>query len=167
MLVAAMSNFSVIEGPAYVFKPLTAERVDQAYPLVTGVSSAPTIEQWRRYALHLIEAREDENQRCGIHVAEAPERYLRGLFSFLVYPDLRRGECLRADCIALPDSLDRTAVADALIMRLGTLADEYGCRAVLIHLDDQYQWLNGKLAGAGYEAAATYFVGAREEASRA
>lgn len=159
MLLAVMPNFSVIEGPAYLFKPLTADRVDQAYPLVTG--SAPSIEQWRRYALHLIEAREDENQRCGIHVAEAPERYLRGLFSYLVGPDLRRGECLRVDCIALPDSLDRSMVADALISRLGALADEHACQAVLIHLDEHHQWLNGKLTGAGYEAGSSYFVGTR------
>jgi len=161
MLVPTMGKFTVIEAPIYVFKPLTAERIDQAYPLITDTRQAPTIEDWRRFALHLIEARTDDHQRCGIHVAEAPERYLRGLFSYLIYPDLRRGECMRVDCLAVPDSLDRVAVADALILRLGSLADEYRCQAVSIQLDARHRWLEGKLAGAGYEAGAAYFIGNR------
>ena len=63
----------VAASSTYVFAPLAEARIDQAYLLVRDVTPTLAIEQWRRYALHLIEAARDEHQRCGLRAAEAPQ----------------------------------------------------------------------------------------------
>lgn len=145
-----MRSLSVIKGGGgYVFRPLTAEQVDIAYPLVRELFHGLTMDQWRYYALQLIDEKPQAASHHGINVAERPERYLRGLFSHHVIPDPEHGERLMIDCVVVPDAMDRTVLAESLLQAAERLADQHGCNDVQVQLDARNQWIAPLFASAG------------------
>ena len=78
---------------------------------------------------------------------------MRGLFSYFIAPDLHNGECLTIDYLAVPDALDRAAVAEALIAALQSLAVQLECSATRVRLGNHARWLALKLAAAGFREA--------------
>lgn len=152
-----MCSMSVINGGGgYVFRPLTAEQVDIAYPLVRELFHSLTMEQWRYYARQLIAKKRRAASQRGINAAERPERYLRGLFTHHVMPDVEQGKRLMIDCVVVPDAVDRTVLTESLLRAIEQLADQHRCKVVQVQLGAHNYWMASILVSAGCACQTPY-----------
>ncbi len=139
-------------------RPLSAERVSQAFPLIQTALPEVTLAAWRDFAAALMSGGDAPGgAREGGILAVTDERdYIAGLCSYRVAPDLVHGRLLDADHFLAFDLLDRRPVAEALAEALEALARERGCRAVHTRLPhkitapDPGHGLSGLLAARGH-----------------
>ncbi len=122
--------------PQLKIRPLSAERVTQAFPLIQTALPEVTLAAWRDYAAALMsgthargDARGDAREG-GILAVTDGRNYIAGLCSYRVVPDLVHGRLLDTGHFLAFDMLDRRPVAEALAAALEALARERGCSAV-------------------------------------
>ena len=117
-------------------RPLSAERIAQAFPLIQTALPEVTLAAWRDFAAALMSggnARGDAWEGGILAVTDGRD-YIAGLCSYRVVPDLVHGRLLDAGHFLAFDLLDRRPVAEALAEALEALARERGCTAVHTHL---------------------------------
>ncbi len=129
-------------------RPLSAERVTQAFALIQTALPEVTLAAWRDFAAALISgtshpgyaqgdapgASQAGGQEGGILAATDGRDTIAGLCSYRVVPDLVHGRLLDANHFLAFDLLDRRPVAEALAEALEALARERACAALHIHL---------------------------------
>ena len=144
-------------------RPLSAERVTQAFPLIQTALPEVTLAAWRAFAAALISGADTRGDALGnareggILAVTDGRNYIAGLCSYRVVPDLVHGRLLDAGHFLAFDMLDRRPVAEALAAALEALARERGCSAVHTHLPhgnatppDSGDGLSGLLAARGH-----------------
>lgn len=113
-------------------RPLSAERVSQAFPLIQTALPEVTLAAWRDFAAVLMSG--GDARESGILAVTDGRNTIVGLCSYRLVPDLVHGRLLDADHFLAFDLLDRRPVAEALAEALEALARERGCTAVHTHL---------------------------------
>ena len=114
-------------------KHLTADRLQQAYPLLQSCDPALTLEGWQAFARPLLDGTAGSGSRpaeSGIMTVENEQSYITGLFTYRCGQDLRLGRVLTAENFIAFDFLDPAACARALGDALEHLSRQLGCAAV-------------------------------------
>lgn len=106
-------------------EPLSADRIDQAYPLIQMVRPSLSFDGWRTHAGRLL-ARGDS----GILVLSDPRGLILGLVCWQVTEDANHGRTLTAEDFVALDIVDPHRVAEVLADALEATAREVGCEAV-------------------------------------
>ncbi len=109
-------------------RPLTPERVAQAFPLVQIAFPALSLEDWRDFAAP--PARAQGQVDGGIITVVSDQGYIVGLCCYRVAQDFQHGAVLMADPFLALDLLDLKAVARALADAIESLARERRCTAI-------------------------------------
>jgi hypothetical protein len=109
-------------------RPLTAERIAQAFPLVQTSLPQVTLDAWCEFAEALVLRRNGAG--AGIIVVLGERDYIAGLCSYRVDHDLIHGRLLSAEHFLAFDLLDPRAVAHALAEGLEALARAHQCTAI-------------------------------------
>ncbi len=140
-------------------RPLSAERITQAFPLIQTALPEVTLAAWRDFAAATMSGRDTpgDAREGGILAVTDGRDYIAGLCSYRVVPDLVHGRLLDAGHFLAFDMLGRRPVAEALAAALETLARERGCSAVHTRLPhrtadppDPGDGLSGLLAARGH-----------------
>lgn len=116
-------------------RPLTEERLRQAFPLVQTWDASLTLEDWEAFARPLLEdkgAKEGKSglPERGIMTVENEQGYISGFFSYHCVKDLRHGRLLFAENLVAFDFIDRDTCYEALCAALENLAHRLGCGAI-------------------------------------
>lgn len=131
----------------FVIRPLTADRVEQAFPVVQSALRALPLARWRAYARRLAKSRS-----AGVLAAFDEQGYIAGLFSFEVDRDLRHGRVLRVRHLVAVDLIDPGPVLGALLQAIEETAVQRRCDRILIAQAPRThdRSLDRLLAGHGY-----------------
>jgi hypothetical protein len=109
-------------------RPLTPERVAQAFPLIQIAFPAVSLEDWRNFAAP--PARAQGQADGGIITVISEQGYIVGLCCYRVAQDLRHGAVLLANHFLILDLFDQQAVVRALADAVESLARERRCTAI-------------------------------------
>lgn len=109
-------------------RPLTPERVAQAFPLIQAAFPAVSLEDWRDFATPLAQAPGPADG--GIITVVSEQGYIVGLCCYRVAQDLRHGAVLLADHFLVLDLFGQKAVVRALADAVDSLARERRCTAI-------------------------------------
>ncbi len=113
-------------------RPLTAERIAQAFPLIQASLPQVTLEAWHDFAAALVA--QGAPAATGIILVVGERDTIGGLCSYRVERDLVHGLLLNADHFLALDLLDRRAVAHALAAGVEELARQRHCTAIHTNL---------------------------------
>ena len=113
-------------------RPLSAERITQAFPLIQTALPEVTLVGWHDFAAALMSG--GNPREGGVLAVTDGQNYIAGLCSYQVVPDLVHGRLLDAGHFLAFDLLDPRPVAEALAEAVETLARKRGCTAVHTHL---------------------------------
>ncbi len=140
-------------------RPLNAERVIQAFPLIQAALPGVTLAAWCDFAAALMSGgggRGDAREGGILAVTDGRDTIV-GLCSYRLVPDLVHGRLLDAGHFLALDLFDRRPAAEALAAALEALARERGCTAVHTHLPHRIDaptepgsGLSGLLAARGH-----------------
>lgn len=158
----------------FIALPLTADQVDQAWPLVQSVYPEVTLARWRSYASPLSLGLQAADMGELIHIASFPDGngrtlvadhlrdrglialqsrgYIHGLFHYRVTESLTHGRTLQVDDIALMTPFSRKAAERALCAAIEEAAEQLRCAAthtVVQGVADGQAVRNGSLAAEG------------------
>lgn len=113
-------------------KQLTADRLQQAFPLLQSRDPGLSLDRWLSYAGALVPSPtgKDRPQDCGVMAVENEQGYIAALFTYRCDLDLRHGRLLTAENFVALDLLNPEACACALGEALENLALQLGCKAV-------------------------------------
>jgi hypothetical protein len=113
-------------------KQLTADRLQQAYPLLQSRDPGLSLEDWLSYAQSLMAPPCAGNHpaESGVLSVENEQGYIAALFTYRCHRDLKHGRLLMAENFVALDFLDPAACARALGEALEHLAGQLGCSAV-------------------------------------
>ena len=103
-------------------RPLTPERVAQAFPLIQTALPAVTFEEWSDFATPL--ASPAGQATSGVVTVISEQGFIVGLCCYRVERNLHHGAVLMADPFVALDLLDLKAVARALADAIESLARE-------------------------------------------
>ncbi len=109
-------------------RPLTPERVAQAFPLIQTALPSVTLEEWRDFALPL--ASPAGQATSGVVTVLSEQDFIVGLCCYRVEKNLHHGAVLMADPFLALDLLGLKAVACALADAIESLAREWHCTAI-------------------------------------
>ncbi len=113
-------------------RPLTAEGIAQAFPLIQASLPQVTLEAWHEFAAALVA--QGASATTGIILVVGERDTIAGLCSYRVERDLVHGLLLNADHFLAFDLFDRRAVAHALAAGVEEVAREHHCAAVHTNL---------------------------------
>ena len=116
--------------------PLRGDRILQAFPLVCAAGADISIEDWRAYVKSMLSARVREPDCADIIGICSPNKYLRGLFTYMVKPDLHHGRVMEVEYFVVASVYSPLEIAEALIAGVEDEARRHGCKAAA------YQELN-------------------------
>ncbi len=109
-------------------RPLTPERVAQAFPLIQIALPAVNLEDWREFAAPLARAQGPADD--GIITVVSEQVDFVGLCCYRVTQDLRHGAVLLANHFLILDLFGQQAVVRALADAVESLARERRCTAI-------------------------------------
>ena len=135
---------------AFSIRPVTADLVEQAFPVVQAAAPDVTLEQWRAYATG-----SPEEGTTGLTGAFNEQDYIVGLFAYQREQHLHYGRILRICHLAAVDLVDAEPVLLALLQAIDDLAQSRGCGAILMATPSNYMkvaahWLHPLFAARGY-----------------
>jgi hypothetical protein len=133
-------------------RPLTTERITQAFPLIQAALPAVTLAAWRAFAAALMTG--GAARDSGILAVTDERNYIAGLCSYRVVPDLVHGRLLDAGHFLAFDLIDRRPVAEALAEGIEAMARDRGCSAVHTQLPRRNDTLSQPGDGLGELLAA-------------
>lgn len=138
---------------AYLVRPLEQDQIPQAFPLVSMLDVALTMEQWQDYAAALIQPagmREVRRRDAGAagrpEVPDAPHEghrmlsvqseqgHIYGVSAYWLKPDLRRERVMEIENFAVVDVTGTRRAARVLLDGLEALAREWDCSCIVISL---------------------------------
>jgi hypothetical protein len=148
---------------AYLVRPLAYGQIPQAFPLVSMLDMALTMEQWQDYAGAMIQPPNDRNGHrmdasmasgpvvggpaaggpevpCGPHEGrsmlsvQSGQGHIYGVSAYWLKPDLRRERVMEIENFAVVDVTGTRRAARVLLDGLEALAREQGCSCIVISL---------------------------------
>lgn len=130
---------------AYLVRPLAYGQIPQAFPLVSMLDMALTIEQWQDYAGAMIQPPGDRNgHRTEVLVGsqeghrmlsvQSEQGHIYGVSAYWLKPDLRRERVMEIENFAVIDVTGTRRAARVLLDGLEALAREQGCSCIVIGL---------------------------------
>ncbi len=132
---------------AYLVRPLELDQIPLAFPLVSMLDTALTMEQWRDYAGAMIPPPGDRNgRRADVPVAggsreghhmlsvQSGQGHIYGVSAYWLKPDLRRERVMEIENFAVVDVTGTRRAARVLLDGLEALARERGCSCIVIGL---------------------------------
>jgi len=136
---------------AYLVRPLDYDQIPQAFPLVSMLDVALTMEQWQDYAGALIQAdggtdgpRIDSSAAGQREVAVSPyaghrmlsvqsgQGHIYGVSAYWLKPDLRRERVMEIENFAVVDVTGTRRAARVLLDGLEALAREQDCSCIVV-----------------------------------
>ncbi|MFQ5774047.1 MAG: hypothetical protein ACE5GS_05990 [Kiloniellaceae bacterium] len=117
-------------------RPLSRDRIGQAFPLLQASLPEVSLEHWRKFASPLVSSR--AGPTSGILTVVSEQDYIAGLSIYRIEPDLQHGAALIAEHFMALDLFDRTAVVHALAEALEALGREHGCAAIHTSVPERY-----------------------------
>ncbi|MFQ6017175.1 MAG: hypothetical protein ACE5KF_03180 [Kiloniellaceae bacterium] len=115
-------------------RPLTPDRIAQAYPLVQAALPEVSLGDWRDFAAPLVSPKAQPD--AGIITVISERDYIAGLCSYHIAHDLRHGPALIADHFLALDLFDQRAVVHALAEAIESLAKDRLCTAIHTNLPE-------------------------------
>ena len=115
-------------------KPLAAEQIDQAFPLVRLLAPTLTLEHWRGYARAMTQPPSATAGRGGIVVLADAAGYLFGLFSYTNRPDLLHGPTLQVDNLVILHLVECREATQVLEREMRDIARRLDCRGIRVRL---------------------------------
>ncbi len=137
---------------AYLVRPLAYGQISQAFPLVSMLDMALTIEQWQDYAGAMIPPPGDRNgHRLEVGAAigtkvlgpeeghhmlsvQSEQGHIYGVSAYWLKPDLRRDRVMEIENFAVIDVTGTRRAARVLLDGLEALARELHCSCIVIGL---------------------------------
>ena len=110
--------------------PLAPERIAEALPLVRELAADMTVERLEDYVARLTCRGNGAGPAGGVIVAQSANGYMRGMLSYRITHDLRRGPTLVVENLVVLGAIHSHAITAALIDALDGLADDHGCAAI-------------------------------------
>ncbi len=120
--------------------PLSADRVDLAYPLVRELKETLTLEAWRDYAAAYVGPAEIETEQRGIVVAEH-RSCIRGLLCYDILTDLVDLTTVAVRDVVVLGMPAGQPAARSLLQYLFAIAGAHGSDAIRIDLTEPMKWL--------------------------
>ena len=117
----------------YTIRPLTHERIHEAFPVVAVLDSGITPEEWCEYAQTLIEPPESRHNH-GIITVQDLQGHIIGFSVYQIRPDLRRGRILDIENFAVANLIGAPNAASTLLKALENLARDEKCECLSISL---------------------------------
>jgi hypothetical protein len=117
----------------FVVKPLTLERIPQAFALVSIFDEHLSQDAWSDYAAGIVE-RPDNGVGRGIMTVQSEEGCIYGLSVYDFKQELLRGRVLEIENFAVVDLIGAKTAAGLLLESLESLAREQQCRCMSVRL---------------------------------
>jgi hypothetical protein len=136
---------------AYLVKPLDYDQIPQAFPLVSMLDVALTMEQWQDYAAALVQAAgafdgrradgtgtEPREVAVGPHAGhrmlsvQSAQGHIYGVSAYWLKPDLRRERVMEIENFAVVDVTGTRRAARVLLDGLEALAREQDCSCIVV-----------------------------------
>lgn len=140
----------VAEVRAFSIRPVTADLVAQAFPVVQAAVPDVTLEQWRAFATN-----PPGENGMGLVGVFNEQGYIVGLFAYRREPHLQHGHILRICHLAAVDLVDSEPVLQALLQAIEDQAKAQDCSAILMATPASYlkvaaHWMHPLFAARGY-----------------
>lgn len=135
---------------AFSIRPVTADLVGQAFPVVQAAAPDVTLEQWRAFATN-----PPGENGMGLVGVFNEQDYIVGLFAYRREPHLQHGRILRICHLAAVDLVDSEPVLQALLQAIEDQAKAQDCSAILMATPASYlkvaaHWMHPLFAARGY-----------------
>lgn len=140
---------------AFSIRPVTADLVEQAFPVVQAAAPGVTLEQWRAFATN-----PPGENGMGLVGVFNEQGYIVGLFAYRREPHLQHGRILRICHLAAVDLIDAEPVLQTLLQAIDEQAQAQGCSAILMATPPSYlkvsaHWMHPLFAARGYSLDST------------
>lgn len=123
----------------YAAKPLTLQKINQAYALVRTADPRMTAEKWRDIAADFLAADDDDARSTrGVVTVQNDQGYILGLFCYAACDHLRHGRTLKVENLMAIDLFDTGAAIEVLLQSMTDLAQKSACTA--IEVESPAQW---------------------------
>ena len=120
----------------FLVRPLTPERIPEAFPLVASLDQDITAQQWSDYARAFVGPR-GRGDDCGIMTLQDPQGHIVGLSVYHTRPDLHRGRLLVIENFAIVSLIKGQQAALTLLAAMEDLARDLGCHCLAVSLLDR------------------------------
>ena len=117
----------------FVVKPLTRERIPQAFVLVSIFDAALSQDAWCHYATAIVESADNGLAR-GIMTVQSQRGYIYGLSVHDLKHELRRGRILEVENFVVADLVGARPAAGLLLESLEGIAREQQCHCMSLRL---------------------------------
>ena len=116
----------------YNARPLSRERIPEAFPVVAFLDDRITAQQWSTYAGAVVAANGQGSH--GIMTLQDPQSHIIGLSVYHIRPDLHRGRVLVIENFAVVSLIGAQQATAALLAAMEQLARDQGCACLAISL---------------------------------
>ena len=120
----------------FLVRPLTPERIPEAFPLVASLDRDITAQQWSDYARAFVDPH-GRDDGCGIMTLQDPQANIVGLSVYHVRPDLHRGRLLVIENFAIVSLVRVQQAALTLLAAMEDLARDLECHCLAVSLLDR------------------------------
>ncbi len=120
----------------YSVRPLTLERIPEAFPVVAYLDDGVTAESWSDYARAVVGANGQDDGH-GIMTLLDPQQRIVGLSAYTIRADLQCGRVLVVENFAVATLVGTRQAAATLLAAMEQLARERDCLCVAVSLLDR------------------------------
>jgi hypothetical protein len=120
----------------YNVRPLTPERIPEAFPVVAILDDEVTAASWSAYARAIVGA-DGRDDGHGIMTLQDPQNRIVGLSAYTIRADLRRGRVLMVEIFAVATLIGTRQAAARLLAAMEQLARERACPCLAVSLLDR------------------------------
>ena len=120
----------------YNVRPLSQERIPEAFPVVAFLDEQVTPRQWSDYASAVV-ASTGQGGGHGIMTLQDPQSHIIGLSVYHIRPDLRSGRVLVIENFAVVTLIGAQQAASTLLAAMEELARDRNCACLAISLLDR------------------------------
>jgi hypothetical protein len=130
----------------YAAKPLTLQKINQAYALVRTADPRVTAEKWRADAARFVSPDESEEKSTrGVLTVQNDQGYILGLFCYAACDHLRHGRALKVENLIALDLFDSAGAIEILLQSMADLAQKSAC--TVIEAEPPVQWAGDSAVG--------------------
>jgi hypothetical protein len=119
----------------YNVRPLSQERIPEAFPVVAFLDERVTPQQWSDYASTVVAAN-GQGGSHGIMTLQDRQSHIIGLSVYHIRPDLQRGRVLVIENFAVVTLIGAQQAASTLLAAMEELARDRNCACLAISLLD-------------------------------
>lgn len=117
----------------YRVRPLTPERIPEAYPVVAFLDAELTAQRWADYACAVL-GPDGDSESHGILTLEDRQGRIVGLSAYAIRPDLHRRRVMVIENFAVVTLLGGQQAASILLTAMEQLARQRACQCLAVSL---------------------------------